>query len=515
MERSSLTFQTFKNVTYSIIGYVWPMIFTLCITPIVIFRLGVKDYGIYLFINSIISLLGILDFGISTAITKHMAHYHGKNSQKELVTLIHSSNSLFLIISILGFIVTLLIALLGPRLLPNEFASYAQYSTLFILAGAIFVANSIDVTYTIILISLQRFDITNLTGMVFTTLSSLSMLAIVVLGGSLQAMLISTLILNSIFAVITYYYAKKILPIATFKFGWDKTEIKKNCIFGAVTAINNIANTALASLDRLIIPFYVGPSNLTYYSVPGNVTSRIPAFANTISSTIFPMASQLDGQKDKARIETFYVRSFRLITIFATALTVTVIAFSYKILLFWLSIDFAVHSTSILIILAVTNFILALFGPLSSFLLGLGKLKFLTAMSLLMGIINAILLLLLLPTHGITGAAWAYLLSILPVAYMFYYTEKKYLDLADRRKYYSATIRSTIITAVTLWLIDTYLLSGLITDLVSLIVIMLVSCVMYIIIYKILGFFDESDWNDIERFQKVLFAKYMTKKRIV
>ena len=227
------------------------------------------------------------------------------------------------------------------------------------------------------------------------------------------------------------------------------------------------------------------------------------------------MASQLDGQKDKARIETFYVRSFRLITIFATALTVTVIAFSYKILLFWLSIDFAVHSTSILIILAVTNFILALFGPLSSFLLGLGKLKFLTAMSLLMGIINAILLLLLLPTHGITGAAWAYLLSILPVAYMFYYTEKKYLDLADRRKYYSATIRSTIITAVTLWLIDTYLLSGLITDLVSLIVIMLVSCVMYIIIYKILGFFDESDWNDIERFQKVLFAKYMTKKRIV
>jgi O-antigen/teichoic acid export membrane protein len=507
MERSSLTFQTFKNISYSVIGYLWPMIFTLLVTPIIIFRLGIKNYGIYLFINTVISLLGLLDFGISVAVTKRMASYYGKNDRRLLTTLSHSANSMFFIISFLGIVVTAIIALFGARLLPAQFAAYSQYAPLFLLAGAIFFANGIDTTYTVILNALQRFDISNSIGIVFITITSLSTLFIVLLGGSLQTIFIFQLLINSACAFVTFYYAEKILPEATFRFGWNWNEIRECCTFGTVTSINNIANTALASLDRVIIPFFAGPTNLTYYSVPGNVTSRIPGFANTLSATVFPMASQLDANKDRTKIETFYVRSFRLITIIATALTVTVLAFAYKILFYWLSLDFALHSTGILIILALTNFILALFGPLSSFLLGLGKLRFLTVMSVVMGVLNAVLLFILLPSYGINGAAWAYLLSVLPVLYMFYYTEKKYLDLSDRRAYYVRTIITTILTGAALWLIDTFILSFLITSLITLVMIVGVSVILYLVLYKAFGFFDSTDWHDIERFYGEVLQK--------
>jgi O-antigen/teichoic acid export membrane protein len=500
MERSSLTFQTLKNISYSVVGYLWPMIFTLFVTPILIFKLGIKNYGIYLFVNTAISLLGILDFGISIAVTKYMAYYHGQKNEEAIATLSRSANSLFLIISFFGFLALSVIALFGAKLLPAQFANYAQYSPLFLLAGGIFFANNIDTTYTVTLNAFQRFDISNKIGIISITISSLSMLVAVLLGGSLQIIFLILLIISILFAFITFYSVKKILPQASFRFGWDREEVKKCYRFGVVTSINNIANTALSSLDRLIIPFFAGPSNLTYYSVPGNVTMRIPSFANTFSTTLFPMASQLDGKKDKAKIETFYIRSFRLITIIASALTITAVAFAYKILLYWLNADFASHSTDILIILAFTNFILALFGPLSAFLLGLGKLKFLTIMSVMMSILNVILLCILLPLYGITGAAWAYLLSVVPVAYMFYYTEKNYLALSYRKKYYTKKIAYTFITSCIVWIVDVFLLSPLVVNLTTLVIIGGVSVLGYLLLYRLFGFFEEEDWKDFDLF---------------
>ena len=114
METSSLTYKTFKNILYNVIGYIWPMVFALLITPIVIFHLGIKNYGIYLFINVIISFLGLLDLGIGIAVSKHMAFYYGKRDSAGITALTHTANSLFLLIGIFGLIVSLAIALFGP-----------------------------------------------------------------------------------------------------------------------------------------------------------------------------------------------------------------------------------------------------------------------------------------------------------------------------------------------------------------------------------------------------------------
>jgi O-antigen/teichoic acid export membrane protein len=503
MEKTSLTYNTFKNISYNVIGYIWPMIFALFVTPIIIFHLGIKNYGIYLLIYTYIALLSLLDFGLGVAIIKHLTFYCGKKDELSITNLIHTSNSLYFMVGLFGLIVSACITsvgLFGPNFFPTQFAGYIQYSWLFLIAGLIFFVNSISTLYSMVFYSLQRFDLSNKIGMVSLAITSFSTLAVVLLHGSLQMIFLTQLAVNVIFAAIAFRYAKKILPQLSFSFGWDRKEVKKYYSFGLVASINNIANTALSSLDRMIIPFFAGPSNLTYYSVPGNVTGKIPGFANTLSTTLFPMTSQLDGSKDRARIEVLYVRSFRLITIIASALTITAIAFAYKILLYWLNADFAIHSTYILIILAFTNFILAMLGPLSNFILGLGKLKFLTTMSVIMGILNAILLLILLPRYGITGAAWAYLLSILPVGYMFYHTEKKFLFLFGRKEYYLKKFLMTVITSLVVWIIDVYFLSPLVVDLATLLCMGAVSLVFYILLYKLFGFFEREDWRDMEIF---------------
>ena len=484
------------------------MVFAIFITPIVIFHLGIKNYGIYLFIYTFLGLLGLLDVGAGTAIAKYMAHYSGQKDETALLDFIRTANSLLIIIGGTGLIVSAIVTGLGmfaPFFLPSQFVAYSQYSIVFLIIGVTFFVTCLSAMPTSLFTALQRFDISNKIGIISVTVSSLSLLGVVVAGGSLQMIFFVQFLIAICFTFVSFYYARKIFPAVSFRFGWNRKYVKDCYSFGTISSINAIASTALASLDRIIIPFYAGPSNLTYYSVPGNIAGKIPGVANTLATITFPMASKLEGSGDRARIEILYVRSFRLITIVAASLTVTAIALAHKALLFWLNADFANKSANILIILALTNFFLALFGPLSNFLLGLGKLKFLTTMSVCMGILNAALLLVLLPLYGITGAAWAYLLSVLPVAYMFYYTERHYLALSGRTRYYAKKFLGTIITSLAVWTIDSYLLA---TDLWTLIIIGGVSVVLYLLLYKLFGFFVEEDWRDMELFYRQTVQRF-------
>jgi O-antigen/teichoic acid export membrane protein len=506
MNQSSLTFKAFKNASYSIIGFLWPILFTLVITPLIIFGLGVKEYGIYILITSVMSIMGILDLGLGTAVAKHMAFYHGKKDDASIVRITHSSNSLFLIVAMVGLAFSIFIALGGTHLLPERFSGYDQYSILFVIGGLMFFASNITSTFNSVLVAIQRFDVINKISMLSTALSSISMLAVVKAGGSLTGLFIVQLTVQTLISAIIFWQARKLLPIATYRFGWDKAEIKHCYKFSLVFFINNIGTSALASLDRLIIPLYVGPTNLTYYSLPGNVTSKIPAMANTLGASLFPTVSQLSGSEDAVRIRNLYVRSSRLIIVMASALTVTSISFSYELLKYWLSADIAAQASNILIVLALTNFVLALFNPLSNFLLGLGKVKFLTIASISMAALNIALLFILLPIYGIMGAAWAYFISVLPVLYFIYHVERHYLNLSNRGSHYLRTIAGAGITSVIVLSLNLFL-GRFIVSLPTLLIVGGVSALVYILLYRLFGFFEKEDWHDLERFFTLFLKK--------
>lgn len=513
MNESSLTFKAFKNSTYNLIGYIWPMIFTLLITPIIVFKLGVKDYGIYLFISTVISMLGLLDLGLGTAVTKHLSFYYGKKDYDSMNRTSHSANSLFLITALIGLALIILISIFGINLLPEKYNAYNQYTALLIIAGFTFFFNTIGSTSFATLMATQRFDISTKISIFSTMISSIGILTIILIGGSLKEIFIFQLFLSAIIAFSYYYQSRKSLPEVYFNLKFDLKEIKNCYSFGVVNFINNIASTSLLSLDRLIIPFFTGPSALTYYSMPGNIATKIPGLSNTLGVSLFPTVSQLSGSEDKEKIISLYIRSFRLITIISSALTITTISFSYKLLQYWLNIDFANNSYQILILLSITNFILSLFGPLSHFLLGLGKLKFLTYSSIGMAIFNTTLLIVLLPRFGIMGAAWSYLISVLPVFYFFYYTETRFLNLKKRGRYYLSIISKALIVSSIVAILN-LIMNIFVVNLASLLLIGGTSFTLYILIYKVFGFFEVEDWNDIEKYFFIFIKKIRTITRI-
>ncbi|MFA5319393.1 MAG: oligosaccharide flippase family protein [Candidatus Paceibacterota bacterium] len=507
METSSLTYKTLKNISYRFTAFIWPMVFSILITPIVVLRLGAKDYGIYIFIGAITSLLGLLDLGISYAVMKFLAEYSAQLETEKIKKLLRSANSLFLLIGLSGLTTTILLSLGGRWLFADRLAGQQFYLILFIIAGLSFFISSINNSYNIIPEALQRYDISSKVNIVYLTLSPLTILILVLLGYKLIAIFISQLILTAIFVLVRRRYALQILPLAHYQLGWDKEEIRHCYRFGIATVINNTASTSLAYLDRLIIPIFIGPTQLTYYSLPGNVAARIPGVTDNLSGIIFPISASINGTGNQEQLRRFYIRSVRLVTTIASAISLSVIFLAYPIMRYWINADVANKSTNILVILTLTNFMIALLSPINAFFFGLGKIKFSSILNTIMAGLNALFLFLLLPKYGVTGAAWAYLLSMLPIFYMIYFAEKKYLGLIGRGKYYRQIIWRIGTTAAIFFFVAKFLISPLIVNFPTLAILGPGAVIVYLLLYKVLGFVEKEDWQDFKKFSNLAILR--------
>ncbi|MDB5190038.1 MAG: hypothetical protein JWN49_364 [Parcubacteria group bacterium] len=507
MHPDSLTFRTLKNLSYNVLGYGLPVIFAFFVTPIIVFHLGTRDYGVYIFINTIASLLGLLDLGISTATQKYIAEYSVTAVRDDLKDMLGSVNTLFLGMGTVGLAIMATMGLVGCQYFNCTADTTFSYPLLFVIAGGIFFVESLNSLYGLVPFALQRFDVSTKIGIAKMTFQQLTIVALVLGGFSLYAILLSTLAYSVIFSFVQRSAARRILPEARLFFRFKLGQVKKLYAFGLSIVINNLSTSSLVHFDRFLIPLMLGPSKLTYYSLPGTISSKVPGLVGSVTAVIFPVATHIQNIGTREQLETLYLRSLRLVTIAAAAFSVPICIFAYPFLRYWLDETFAHESSMILMIFAGTAFLLSLQSHATNFLYGLGKLKAITTISAVMAIINILLLALLLPIYGITGAAWAYVISLLPVFYLSYYIEKKYLTLRGVRARYALLYGKLAITSLVLFSIAHILLMPLATSLYRVMIILPGSVLLYVGLYWVFGFFMREDVEMLRSFGSVIIRR--------
>jgi O-antigen/teichoic acid export membrane protein len=372
-----------------------------------------------------------------------------------------------------------------------------------LFAGILFLITSATTIFSIIPNALNRFDISNKVGLVTITLQQVSIAIAVLNSATIPQIFLISSIMAFISSCLNMYISHRLLPnLSLYYLCIDKKEILNFYKFGISSFVNNIASSSLTYLDRIIIPFLLGPSNLTYYSLPGNVASKTSGFANVMSSTLFPLTTHLDSTNNIEKIKLLYVRSTRLLFILSASIVITIVSFSYEILNYWINNDLAEKASGILIILAITNLILSSTSPISNILLGIGKLKYLTINSIIMATLNILLIFILAPKFGLTGIAWAYLLSLLPMIWLIFKIEREYLKLESRFNFYILILSKVSIVSLIIYTINDFLLRDLVKSLFTLLIVLPLSIILFLALYFFFGFFDKKDIHDIKKFLK-------------
>jgi len=507
MQQPSRTHTVLKNSLFRLFGFFFPIIFSIAITPVVVNKLGTQDYGLMIFINSLLGILSLLDMGISTATIKHVAEYKGKGDDEGAIRSIRTANSLFLLIGLLGMMLVGAMILAITLFFGDKIANNPELITIMLIGAGLFFVNSINSVYTLIPSALQRFDIATAINALSLTVGSLANLAVVLMGGKLVSIFVVNAVVASLFFFVWRKYSLTLLPEAKWRFAWSSSEVRRTVSFSAYASVNEFARTALFSLDRLVIPLYAGASSLTYYTIPGNLTARITGVSDNIAGTLFPLSAHLNATGEHDALRTGYVRSSRIILVVSTAITAGIAFNGYEILRYWINPEVAANGALVIVILALTNLCLTLLSSASSLFVVLGKWRFYTGISASMALINLVALFALLPRYGIEGAAVAYLISTAPVIYALYVLEKRYLQIPSKTKRWVLNFSKIVATTLVFGIANEFLIRENINSLTSLIILGPSSVLLWMAIYWALGFVPREDMDDMLRFVKTMLRK--------
>lgn len=481
-----------KNSIFSIIEFSWPILTSLLATPYIVHKLGTDAYGILALVSVTLGFIGVLDLGLTGAAIKYIAECYEKKDFKMINRIIGST---ILAYSFIGALVGLLILGLANTLtisvlkVPQNFVEVTKFA--FYLAAFGFFLNLILGIFASIPKALQRYDISTKISIFIGTFSVLATVGLLHFGFWLREIVILGIII-SILGLTTYYLvAKKLIPSLKIDWTFDKKLFLKLLSFGGFFLLSSVSAVILFHLDKLLIGSFLGISVVAYYVIPGNIASKIQGVINSASNIAFPVSSALEGQNDKGKLHKLYFEGTRITLILATMLSVPLIVFADKFLLYWIGEEFAINSGNVMRVLVATYYFLSIGAVIWAICLGAGRSKINAFFAFFAAFLNITLLIFMVRPWGILGAAVAYFLSaFINAPLLIGYIERKVLKLSGFRfwRIFSKIFLVGVIQSLICILLRAFAYNILVT-----LFFMGISVLIFPLIYVLLGFMQEGD----------------------
>ncbi|MEW5805349.1 MAG: oligosaccharide flippase family protein [Patescibacteria group bacterium] len=499
----SLSQRTFKNALWQVFNLGWVTLLNFFVTPLLLKQIGIENYGVYILILTIVSFLSLLDLNMGSGFASSFIEYTVNQEKEKKVKLVNSFFSFWLAIGLIGFLVLIGLSFLADFVfsIRTEFIRQTQFG--FWFAGIYFVFATINSLFFVISISIQRFDILGKITFIQNTVLNAFLIGFAFFRPSLTWLLASHFF-SAVISLFGYFVLiKKVLPELKLKLEFYRTEFFRKLKFSLYNFINGFAGNSLLQIDRFFISRILGNAAVGFYAVPNNLAQKIHAVSSSGAMTLFPVASDLFYQGDKQKFNQSFRRAMRIGIIFSVLSGVVLLVFGYQLLYFWVGKEIADKSAALLYYFVPTYILMSIYTILNNFYLGTGKSKLLAVFSGSMALVNIVLLAFLVPNFGLTGAALAYLLALMPVILFVFLFERKELNLSGSFRFYFGLILKLLFVSAILVLLARFYLLSWANNLWQTLLLMIVSFAGIIGLYFVFGFFEPEDRELIRNYLKL------------
>jgi O-antigen/teichoic acid export membrane protein len=375
------------------------------IAPFVLHRVGASDYGLWILITSLTGYASVLEFGISSAVIKYVSEFRVRGERREMDTLIATALSLYTVLGILAILFGVAIAFLVPHIIKVPADEQGEAAKLVMLA-AVGLGISIPATIIVgVLKGLQRFDLLNMLYVINTLLNAGATVAVLLLGWGIlgiAAAAIPVTILTQLPGIWLVHRADPDIHL-----GWRgarRDRVRMVTGFSVKLFIIQIARQLQMRTDEIVIASALPVARVTPYAF-GRRLGEIPnTLANQFVTTLMPLASGLHAESDWTRLRAMYVASARLAVAISAPLAAILSVLAPTLLTLWIGPTYAVYWPVVLLISSSSVVALSMY-PSGAMLQGMARHNILAVTSILNGVFNLGLSLILVRVMGITGVA--------------------------------------------------------------------------------------------------------------
>jgi len=394
--------------------------------PLTVRYLGAERYGAWMTISSVLIFLGFGDFGLASSLTNALGKAFGEEDRERArryvtTTLVALSVvALFLVIAGITFagpIVKLIFPTVSQSLLDKEIVpALIAALSIFALNFPLLVTNRVLAAY-------QENATANLWIMASSVASLAGILLVIAFHGGLVALVIGSsgagMLVGGISSVWLYGWHKPWLAPA--RSAADVEFARELFSTSWKFFIANAAWVINSQTDNLIIAHYLGPTQVTPYSV----TFRLFAYATLIQSltvqSIWPAITEALARKDFDWIKGVYSKNLKVSLLLASVIIVVLTLFGQRIIGIWAG-PTAVPPFALIAWMAIWNLILAYLFVASALLQATNHVTGLSIYGSITAVLNIALSILLVRPYGIAGVIAATVIayalsSLIPVMF--------------------------------------------------------------------------------------------------
>jgi O-antigen/teichoic acid export membrane protein len=399
--------QIIKNVSSSWLALGVNVLVGIALSPYILHRLGDAAFGIWILIFSLTGYYGLFDLGIRSSIVRYVSKATATGDQDNAARLIKTSLLSYSCIGAFTFLITLLISayvdVIFKRSISVEFHSTARWLLLMVGAGVslgfpLGVAGGV-------LEGLQKFYVLNWTSVV----STLTRAALIVLalrhGYGLLMVAFITVVMPVITSILRTAIAWHLLPVPIGSRYVDRSTLHEMGTYSSTTLIIIISSRLRFKSDSIIIGAFLSAAAITYFNIGSRIVDYAGEVVESLAQIFVPMSSHSDARGDVDRLRKIFVAGNRFCAFTILPISAMLIILGKSIIALWVGSRYIAQSYPILLILLVPTTLMFAQAASPRVLFGMSKHRTWAVATVVEGVSNVLLSVLLVRPYGIIGDA--------------------------------------------------------------------------------------------------------------
>jgi O-antigen/teichoic acid export membrane protein len=397
-----------RNVLWGWTGVVVNLLIGIILSPIIIKKLGVEQYGIWVLLFALVDYMRVLDFGFRSAVVHGCARFRAREDWEGVNRTVSTALAYFAIVGTACVLATL--ALRGLIVGSIDIGSTPESSarTLIVLIAMTVTIRLASSPLTAALEAFQRFDIVNRAYIGALLFRSTASLAILFAGYGLLEMAIVVVVAQIGESLFTFFRVRRIVPafkLMSERLGRDT--FLSLFHYGKYTAIIAAANLISINAPTTALGYLRTAAEVGYFALPFRLLMYAAEGLAKVSDVTLSVTAALDETGDRSKVWRLAVLTNRHCFALFMPLAIFLSLYGTPLLRLWVNPEVAAHSGPLFPILALA-FLFAISGQYNAggVLFGQGRHRPYAYAMVVEAAATVILLVALVPAFGVVAAAW-------------------------------------------------------------------------------------------------------------
>ncbi len=301
-----------KSSFYLMIGALLRSAISFVSVPLLIRWLGLERYGIWIVLTSLSMLGGLFEFGLTTAISKHISE---DNARADWAAMERNLGTSFFLTTLLGLVAFSGLLVFAPYLSELFFhrSPYLEDARLSLEIMAVLLFLYFWQHWlTAVQGGLMRYDLQAAVDTVGSFATTLGSLLIAMIGGSLSLLASWSILVTACSLIVYGSFLKRLLPQhkMRFRLSWNAARILLR--FGSMQWWANLGSSLFAYLDRIVVNYFLGPSAVGIYAATTAVVLKINHLSAMPLQALPAWISTASALSQKNRVRQIFLRATRL-----------------------------------------------------------------------------------------------------------------------------------------------------------------------------------------------------------